>query len=91
LYDQQDVLIWGDITCNGYKEFYYKADLSYLTPYGSLNPTSEQPSQGNPQSSLAVTIVSKLKKELNVAQKRYERGRAIKELREEGMLRQIEK
>ena len=47
--DQPDVLIFGSITCNGYSEFYYKAMLSYLTPYGMLNPTSEQPSQGNPQ------------------------------------------
>lgn len=89
--DPPDLLIWGSVTCNGYSEVYYKAMLNYLTPYGLLNPTSEQPSHGNPQSSLVVTIVSKLKRELVVAQRRQERGRALSELRADSMLRQIEK
>jgi len=89
-HDQPDILIWGSVTCNGYSEFYYRARLNYLTPYGTLNPTSEQPAQGNPQSSLVVTVVSKLKKELGSSQQRHERSRAIQELRRETEVRQID-
>jgi hypothetical protein len=83
--DQPDILIWGVVTCNGYSEQYYKVMLNYLTPYGSLNPTSEQPAQGSPQSSLVITIVSKIEKDLNLAERRYERSRAIRELRQIGI------
>ena len=89
--DQPDVLVWGNITCNGYSESYYSAHLNYLTPYGMLNPTSERPAQGNPQNSLVADIVSKIKKGTISAQTRAERVRAIGELRQEGLLRQIGK
>ena len=76
-----DILISGDITCNGYAEVYYTADFRCDTREQAICTLIEKPPHGDRQGNLAIELVARLKTELERHTSRDERRKAIQELR----------
>jgi len=79
--DAPDILIAGEIACNGYAEVYYTADISCFTPQEAVCTVVERPPHGDRPVNLATGLISKLKQELDKIVGRDERRRAVRELR----------
>ncbi len=77
----QDVLIEGEITCNGYAEVYYKADFTCDTADKPICTLIEKPPHGDRPGNLAIELIARLKSELSKVVDRDERRSAIRELR----------
>ena len=78
--DGPDLLIAGDIVCNGYAEIYYTADLTCSTADQAICNLTEKPPHGDRPSNLAIDLVARLKTELEKLVSRDERRQAIREL-----------
>lgn len=76
-----NILVSGDITCNGYAEVYYAADLRCDTRDQAICTLIEKPPHGDRQGNLAIELVARLKTELEKHTTRDERRKAIQELR----------
>ena len=75
-----DILIAGDLVCNGYAEIYYTADFTCSTPNQPICTLIEKPPHGDRPSNLAIELVTRLKRELENLSNRTERRQAIREL-----------
>lgn len=75
-----DLLIAGAITCNGYVEVYYQADLTCYSTTETVCTLIERPPGGDRPENLAMEVVTKLSDTLDKVLKRDERRRAIGEL-----------
>lgn len=76
-----DLLITGTLTCNGYAEVYFQANL---TAYAGTDPVctiAEAPPGGDRPANLAIELVSRLGIELEKRIARSERRQALRELR----------
>lgn len=80
--DGPDILISGDIVCNGYAEIYYQADLVCSTPHQAICTLIERPPHGDRPSNLCLELVKRLSVELEKLMTRNERRLAIRELRD---------
>jgi hypothetical protein len=78
--DSADILVRGNLLCNGYAEIYYQADVECLSPNDSICTLSEKPAHGDRPTNLAIEVVSRLRFELDKLVSRDERRRAIREL-----------
>jgi hypothetical protein len=78
--DAPDILVTGDLVCNGYAEIYYQAELACLSPHQEICRLTEKPAHGDRPANLAIEAVSKLESELDKLVSRHERRRAIREL-----------
>jgi len=83
LSDEADIRIAGSLTCNGYADVYYQADLSCRTRSEAICTVMEKPSGGDRPENLALELVTTLSKRLDVLVRRDERRKAINELRED--------
>jgi hypothetical protein len=79
--DAPDILIKGDIVCNGYAEIYYTADFICSNATDAICTLIEKPPHGDRPSNLAIELVARLKKELGKIVGRNERRQAIRELK----------
>ncbi|HVT11416.1 MAG TPA: hypothetical protein VHE55_04050 [Fimbriimonadaceae bacterium] len=75
-----DILVAGNVVCNGYAEIYYEADLTCHGPSGAICTVVERPPHGDRPVNLAAELVVKLKGELQKLERRDERRRALREL-----------
>ncbi len=75
-----DILIVGEMTCNGYAEVYYQAEFSCYTARETVCTLMERPPGGDRPENLAIEIVTKLSTKLEDLIRRNERRRAIGEL-----------
>ncbi|MBC8066161.1 MAG: hypothetical protein H7Y17_15115 [Chlorobia bacterium] len=80
--DSQDILIAGDLTCNGYAEIYFHADFTCYAPNETICTLIERPPHGDRPGNLAIELVDKLNVELEKLVERRERRLAIRELKE---------
>lgn len=78
--DACDCVLDGRVTCHGYSDVYFEADLTCTAPSGVLCTLIEKPPSGDRQENLALEIVSRLTKELEKSERRGERRAALKEL-----------
>jgi hypothetical protein len=78
--DSADVLIRGNVLCNGYSEIYYQAEIECLGANETICAITEKPAHGDRPMNLAIEVVSRLKFELEKLVSRSERRRAIREL-----------
>jgi hypothetical protein len=78
--DSADILVRGNLLCNGYAEIYYQADIECLSPSEAICTLTEKPAHGDRPTNLAIELVSRLKFELEKLVSRNERRRAIREL-----------
>jgi hypothetical protein len=81
--DGPDLLILGNLVCNGYAEIYYQADLTCHSPHHEVCTIAEKPAHGDRPANLSIELVERLKTELTKLVSRNERRRAIRELRGE--------
>jgi len=79
--DGFDVLITGTLTCNGYAEIYYQADLACQWAGAPLCSLVERPPHGDRPVNLAIELTTKVKREIEKLTSRSERRDAIRELR----------
>ena len=77
-----DLIIEGEVTCNGYAEIYYSANLVCRTAGRVLRTVSEKPAHGDRPSNLVIEVVARLKDEMDKVVTRDERRRALRELNE---------
>lgn len=77
-----DILIQGRITCNGYAEIYYDADLTCTSLRGPVCTLIEKPPHGDRPGNLGIELVARLRAELAKSVERTERKQAILELRQ---------
>src|SRR5579862_7607367 len=75
-----DILIAGDVVCNGYAEIYYTADFTCSTAVQPICTLIEKPPHGDRPSNLAIDLVARLKTEIEKLVSRDDRRRAIREL-----------
>src|SRR6202043_900529 len=59
-----DILISGDLVCNGYAEIYYTLEFTCSTPDQAICTLIEKPPHGDRPSNLAIELVTRLKAEL---------------------------
>ena len=78
--DSPDILISGELTCNGYAEIYYHADITCSTKFQSLCKVIEKPPHGDRPVNLATGLLSRLKAELEKVVTQNDRRRALQEL-----------
>ena len=74
------VVVTGAVRCNGYKDVYYEADLTFLFFNGVVSSILEAPPNGSRQANLAIGVVKNIKSTLEQSATRAERQAAIKEL-----------
>ncbi len=79
--DSPDLLISGQLVCNGYAEVYYSADLICFGPSGPICTLVERPPHGDRPVNLAIELVARLSAELRKSYSRAERQSALQELR----------
>lgn len=75
-----EILVSGEVVCNGYSEVYYSADLTCKTPHQMVTAIVEKPAQGDRPSNLGLELVEKLKADLTRLLLREERRKALREL-----------
>lgn len=73
-------VIDGHVTCHGYTDVYFEADLTCTAPSGVVCTLIEKPPSGDRQENLALEIVSRMVKELEKSERRGERRAALSEL-----------
>ncbi|MCC7230883.1 MAG: hypothetical protein IT203_10860 [Fimbriimonadaceae bacterium] len=78
--DSPDILISGEVTCNGYAEVYYHAEITCSANSQSICKVIEKPPHGDRPVNLATGLVSRLKAELEKAVCQNDRRRALQEL-----------
>jgi hypothetical protein len=79
--DTADIVIEGNLVCNGYAEIYYEADFTCRTATEPICTLIEKPPHGDRPQNLAIELVARLKRELTKLESRNERRAAIRELR----------
>ncbi len=77
-----DILIIGDVRCNGYAEVFFRSELVIVSRGGTLDTICEEPASGGRQASLATTTVARLDRALAASLRRAERRLALRELHE---------
>jgi hypothetical protein len=75
-----DILIVGQLVCNGYAEVYYEAEFTCFIGNEPFCSLVERPPHGDRPSNLALELVKRLKCELDKVISRGERRRALREL-----------
>ncbi len=75
-----ELVIEGDVTCNGYAEVYYTAELTCLFRGDPICNLIERPPHGDRPLNLAIELVTRLKTELAKDAERRDRRQAISEL-----------
>jgi len=75
-----DLLIKGNVLCNGYAEIYYEAEFSCSNPNGAICTLIEKPPHGDRPSNLALELITRIEKELKKMIGRDERRSALREL-----------
>ena len=75
-----DILIAGEVVCNGYSEIYYTAEFTCSTADQVICTLTEKPPHGDRPINLASDLVARLKTELEKLVSRDDRRRAIREL-----------
>ncbi len=78
--EKADLLISGSVTCNGYSEVYYRAELTCATRSETIVTTIENPATGDRQANLAKELVSQIEMEITKRVSRTERRLALREL-----------
>jgi hypothetical protein len=79
--DAPEILISGNVICNGYTEIYYTAEFTCSNREQAICTLIEKPPQGDRPVNLAIELVARLKKELEKLISRNERRQAIRELK----------
>lgn len=77
-----DVLITGNVICNGYADIYYQANLNCHTRNREFLTLAEKPPHGDRPANLAIEILARMKDELQKTSERDERRNALRELRQ---------
>ncbi len=75
-----DILITGELVCNGYSDIYYRADFTCSSRKGAICTLIEKPPYGDRPGNLVIELVAKLKLEIAKSAQRGERSSAIREL-----------
>lgn len=75
-----DIFITGELTCNGYAEVYYRAELTAYAANEAICTLSEKPPDGARPTNLAIELVAMLNAKLSELISRSERRRALREL-----------
>jgi hypothetical protein len=78
--DAPHVVVKGKVRCNGYKDLYYEADLTFLFAYGVVESILESPPNGARQTNLAIAALKVIKQTMDTEERRTERRTALKEL-----------
>jgi hypothetical protein len=79
--DCGDLLISGNVTCNGYAEVYYRAEITCATRSETICTMVENPAAGDRQANLAKELVARIETEITKRLSRNERRLALRELR----------
>lgn len=77
---ESDLVVKGSVSCNGYSEIYYTAELSIYFRGSLLCSIIEKPPHGDRPSNLAFEVVDRIKREVEKGRSRGERLDAIREL-----------
>jgi hypothetical protein len=76
-----ELLVLGQVCCNGYAEIYFEADFTCYTAREAVCTVVERPPGGDRPGNLAIELVSRLSAKLEDLIARDERRRAVRELR----------
>jgi hypothetical protein len=75
-----DIVIKGALSCNGYTDVYFSADISCFVKGDPICTVIERPPHGDRPINLSTELIAKLKRELLKVQDQTERRQAINEL-----------
>jgi hypothetical protein len=79
-YPAADIIVSGNIVCNGYTDVCFKADLFAMCPFGELPPLVRQYADGAPQQSVAIEAAEYFAAAFAKTRDIHERERAVREL-----------
>lgn len=78
--DGYDLLITGEVQCNGYSDVYFRAEFACKMGAEVVLRIAEKPVHGDRPANLVLELTSRLKEELNRRAVRNERRSALREL-----------
>ncbi len=79
-HNEADIFVTGEITCNGYAEVYYRAELTASARKEAICTLVEKPPDGDRPGNLAIEFMALLNAKLDTLISRNERRRALREL-----------